>query len=88
MMVNGDTYSRIQEGSSFWGVFFLFSLFGLREDGLLLVGLPRPTLVIGLPRPTLVIELPRPTLVIGLPRSTLAVGDKYLVVSELSFFLW
>lgn len=53
MMVNGDTYSRIQEGSSFWGVFFLFSLFGLREDGLLLVGLPRPTLVVGLPRPTL-----------------------------------
>lgn len=55
MMVNGDTYSRIQEGSSFWGVFFLFSLFGLREDGLLLVGLPRSTLVVGLPRPTLAV---------------------------------
>lgn len=79
MMVNGDTYSRIQEGSSFWGVFFLFSLFGLREDGLLLVGLPRPTLVVG---------LPSLALVVGLPRPTLAVGDKYLVVSELSFFLW
>ena len=71
--------AEFKKAPHFGESFFLFSLFGLREDGLLLVGLPRPTLVI---------ELPRPTLVIGLPRSTLAVGDKYLVVSELSFFLW
>ena len=38
-----------------FGESFLFSLFGLREDGLLLVGLPRSTLVVGLPRPTLAV---------------------------------
>ena len=53
--------AEFKKAPHFGESFFLFSLFGLREDGLLLVGLPRPTL---------------------------AVGDKYLVVSELSFFLW
>lgn len=39
------------------GSLFLFSLFGFREDGSLLVGLPRSTLVVRLPRLTLAVRL-------------------------------